>query len=636
MITPENEIVDFILYLRWESEVEINQWFNTITQLWKILGKPQWFFCCWLWNRLLKRAKDEDIKTKKYFVADFDIRLDHLKKTWHTLTHKELLVEIQKVISILEDNGFNDYSYSVMTWNWLHLYFTWIEKEFTQEVYSTWVSIIFESINNVLKDTPYKTDPVMKNLWRLSRLPGTLNPRKKTKKNKDTKEDVVLFDLWETECYIIKTQKQNSIWFSAIENLAEWKIKEKIKEQSKRENNRFKKTLTIETVDLFEAICKIPVNDLFIEEFGVEQKWKYFYTSWKREWVMYLDSENKIYHWWCSAWSRGKEWRIYDTYHYIMAREWLDKKQTFDWFVKNYSNIAELDKKNKNEYIKSNNKINNGNNKIDKPILKNSYEFIHEEKYFTFWLQAIDKKFGMPQIWDLVLFAWFPWSWKTEYCYSMARKNSEKDKVLYFSLELSSDAMKKRLSRKRAWIWKYQYQTKNYSINQKEIFNKRKKYLDSFDNIKFFNFKKLPPIETIIDTIKANKEHKIVFIDALWNIWGQWDELTRYANVTKKLRLFVRDNNVCIVLAHHMNKPSANESYRPGWLAKLRWTQKIVDDCTLICEVFRDQDPELEDDREKSAVTILQYKDTLDWVTWQQEIYFYKWEYVEEYKNWVF
>lgn len=260
-------------------------------------------------------------------------------------------------------------------------------------------------------------------------------------------------------------------------------------------------------------------------------------------------------------------------------------------------------------------------------------KFKHQEKYFTLWLLSLDKKFGMPQIWDLMMFGGYPWSWKTEYAYFMARQNSNSN-ILYFTLELSETAMKKRLSRKIAWISKYDYQTKNYTDSQKNIMESNLKNLNSdiYKNIEFIHYDESPTVEIIIKDIKKRKKTQLVFIDAIGNMGGNLDEIKRLSHITQQLRLFVESNNVCIVFVHHMSKPkTAIEAMSPWWLQKFRGTQKCVDDSTLILEVWRDQDPSLEDKRQKATVKILQYKDTADWVTWEKDIFFNKWWYTEDF-----
>jgi hypothetical protein len=55
------------------------------------------------------RAKDEDIKTKKYYCVDIDIRLIQYKKNKVVISQEELDVEIENIIKLLDSSEFNDY-----------------------------------------------------------------------------------------------------------------------------------------------------------------------------------------------------------------------------------------------------------------------------------------------------------------------------------------------------------------------------------------------------------------------------------------------------------------------------------------------------------------------------------------------
>jgi len=643
MKTKIQDTIDFINYLRWSSFVDINYLYSKPKRLEDIFWKEQWFFVCWLWEKLNRRSSDKDIKTKKYFVVDIDIRLDYLKKEKIILSQEELIEQADTIITVLEEEWFDDYSYSVMTWNWIHLYYTWDEQEFWIKEYEYWVSVVFDKIDHILKDTPYKTDKATSNIWRLSRIPWTYNPRKKEKtefilddkwnKIKSSKwwyetKTTELFNLWNTECYIIKKQEQQSKRFTNIKKYATNRLEEDKANKAINKHNAderiFKEKLTSNSSNIYEMICDIPVLDMFVSDFWFELKqWKYFYSWTKREWAVFFEDGNKIYHWWCSAWDWWEEWKIYNPYWYIKEREKLNDAWVFRWFEENYQDIKQQSEKNR--------EARKCNNNQDTQQMKVEDCFEHNWHYFTLWLEKLDKRYWMPETWDLVLLAWYPWSWKTEYAYFMARQNSKNCNVLYFTLELPEDSMKKRLARNTAWISKYEYQMKTYTNTQKEKMDQKYNGLDLYKNIEYISYEQSPTVDTIIDEIKK-RDTEFVVIDALWNMWWDANEITRLSSITKQLRLLVKNNNICVVLIHHMNKPRTEmESLKPWWLAKLRWTQKIVDDSSIILEVWRDQDPEQEDTKEKATVKIYQLKDTIWWVTWVSNIYYNRWEYENDY-----
>jgi hypothetical protein len=77
-----------------------------------------------------------------------------------------------------------------------------------------------------------------------------------------------------------------------------------------------------------------------------------------------------------------------------------------------------------------------------------------------------------------------------------------------------------------------------------------------------------------------------------------------------------------------MKKPWSRQTYQPWWLGNIRSSQKIVDNSTLVLEVFRDQDPDLEQEM-KSIVELIQYKDSMWWVTWSVEFHYKNWKYLQ-------
>jgi hypothetical protein len=70
------------------------------------------------------RCKDDDIKMKKYFVIDIDIRSDTKKEKGVVLTDEELNQEIESIISTIDKSDkFRSYSYVVHSGNGLHIYY---------------------------------------------------------------------------------------------------------------------------------------------------------------------------------------------------------------------------------------------------------------------------------------------------------------------------------------------------------------------------------------------------------------------------------------------------------------------------------------------------------------------------------
>ena len=259
---------------------------------------------------------------------------------------------------------------------------------------------------------------------------------------------------------------------------------------------------------------------------------------------------------------------------------------------------------------------------------------------YSRWIQSLDKRFGMPWKRELIILFGYMSSGKTEFAYFVARHNARNDsKVLFISLELPEYDMKLRIARKRAWVSKYDFQKRNYSTAQKDIMNTAFKEIDAAKNI-IIESPENKNLWTIMQEMRKGYDagYKMFIIDNLDKILAEWkeDENGRYQRITSTLQDFKNDHDACILLLHHAKKPDGrNNMYLPAGMSGMRGSQKIMDNDTQVMEIYRDLDPDCPQD-ERNRVSITQLKDTFEWANWFVDIYFHKWEYVEENQNKVF
>lgn len=263
-------------------------------------------------------------------------------------------------------------------------------------------------------------------------------------------------------------------------------------------------------------------------------------------------------------------------------------------------------------------------------------ENINYEKQtpFTWGIHELDKRFWCPDVKELIVLFGFMSSGKTEFSYFTARANADKwNKVLYLSLELPEYDMKLRICRKKAWVSKYEFQKKKYSELQKDIMEKTREDLKKQDNvlIRSIEDKSLKEVEKSIRTA-WDEWCRMFILDNLDKIWAsdKEDENSRYQRITTFLQDFKNENEACIILIHHAKKPdSKGISYKRAWLSGMRWSQKIMDNATQVFEIYRDLDPDIEDETERSRVEIVQMKDTFEGANGTKDIYFYKGDYYD-------
>lgn len=243
-----------------------------------------------------------------------------------------------------------------------------------------------------------------------------------------------------------------------------------------------------------------------------------------------------------------------------------------------------------------------------------------------------------PQRWcfdrnDLVVLAWYPSCWKTEFTYFLAQKNADKGvKVLYITLELTPQYLLERLAMKKAGVNKKERQEKKYTEQQREIMNTNFLHFKNYPNIKLVGYKQAPTIEDIEISIRNWKKewYDLFFIDNLGKIAGDTNEINRFTDITNKLQSLKNELWTCIFILHHMGKPWKGAEYEEWGIAGIRWSQKIIDNATMVLELFRDLDPER--DKEKTTLTLL--KDTMSWHTGKIHLLFNKWDYAVNPNGW--
>ena len=258
-------------------------------------------------------------------------------------------------------------------------------------------------------------------------------------------------------------------------------------------------------------------------------------------------------------------------------------------------------------------------------------EIHYHQTPLTWWLDKLNKRFGLPDYKELIILFWYMSSWKTEFSYFVARKNAEKwNPVCIISLELPEYEMKLRIARKKAGVSKYDFQTWRYNETQKDIMNKAFKEIDDIKNLAIISIDD-KQLWTIENTIRSYYDswYRFFIIDNLDKIAPDRneDENHRYQRITSTLQDLKNESNLCLMLIHHAKKPDWKWTYNRAGMSGMRWSQKIMDNATQVFEIYRDLDPE---SWEKDAVEIIQLKDTFEGNNGSVEIYFFRWNYYDE------
>lgn len=558
-----DQIIAFLKDLQGSCATQIS-WLNHLTTLQSAIDSgDNMYFCAGLhsrqWSWTNGRCKDDDIKMKKYFVIDIDIRSDTKKEKGVVLTDEELNQEIENIISTIDKSDkFRSYSYVVHSGNWLHIYYVWNEYVFDKEIYKRWVETIYTMFSD---ETGFKCDYATANIGWLIRLPWTTNIGRKKK-----------YDLEPIEARFLRIQPQNSNLLDIVEILGKkflQDIEEKRQRQQKESEAKRKSLEITGWWKTFDMINSIDIWVLFCNETGckMHENWKDIKSpkDWKNIWAFIYD--NILYY----KWTRYLSWNIawYNTFSYIKYEILNTQKDedVFEYCREERSDIKEADNNARREYMR--NKEEKEKKKVsDLPKIQMT-ETKKDPKTFD-EMGLIRFSTGVPKINDivwhfrsneLVLLHWASKNGKTMLTMSIANDNwSYWIKTAFFSLEMDVEKLKTQQSCIRSWIDRSDFENAKYTQNQRE------KYCDVYKNFdRFFTiFDESVLTETLsseyicsqIEKLHKEDWYELFIIDSLQlMIWDNISDQNRLqAKCIKDLKRLKNKLPICIVLIHHNNK----------------------------------------------------------------------------------
>lgn len=204
--------------------------------------------------------------------------------------------------------------------------------------------------------------------------------------------------------------------------------------------------------------------------------------------------------------------------------------------------------------------------------------------------------------------------WKTTFTFDVASKNAViGHKVLYLSLEMETEKLKTNMARSYAGITKQEWRNKNmWEVKQKAYF-KRKKQIESNNNLilKWFTSWEATTTDNITKIIQDIKPD-LVFIDNFDLIqWDNQDKLTKQEDISKFFLNFTNTYKIPCIILHHMNKWWS-------WIDWLRWSWKITDDADLVMSWARKDEPTNKEEEKMFIVTELKSR---DWGTFENHVF---------------
>lgn len=376
----------------------------------------------------------------------------------------------------------------------------------------------------------------------------------------------------------------------------------------------------LDAKEMLEAISWTRLAGYETISFKNIRDWYQILCNWKAT-SCWIDNQWMIgsYSWWWPFWTRWMAWY------------WkIDWKEVYRVVERVHPELIER-YKNKDKFKQQKEKPQTSWTDIWRTTEEIKWDFTPNRT--SWWLDYLDNTLmKFDNWWELVLLYWFPWCWKTELWFFIARHNTVK--TTYFCLEIPEETIVKRWALRTCWFTQQQVDNWSLSMNEQiklqDITNKFKR--DIQWKIDMVSINRQPTIDELLDYMnKKVKSWEIVIIDNLGKI--QWDdnENIRYADISAKLQTFAYKNKCTIILQHHWSKPLSKKNADDSDSAMndvpylgatwFRWSQKIYDNATRMVEVHRDYRSE--------TTQLLQYKHTPTDTRFNALIEFDKWEFVE-------
>lgn len=325
------QVIDFIRQLAGTQKVEFNN-LTTVVDFNKAYSGTNMYFVAWIPEKTNARCSDADIKMKKYFFVDIDIRNSFYKKTNNVISDEELLQEIEKIKEALQGSDFDDWTALVHSGNWLHIYYVGKDElEIDAETYSYWVQSIYSVLNDAFREIGYQVDAACHNIARISRMPWSINPRKKILGDK------VLYDMWPFQCHILEYRPEVTCFsFDFIKEFAgsfKWELASKHIVKSyikpKTEWQYRDKINAIDICSIATSIWPVTVDDRWKDNTALKESHKNMWAYYYRPYNIIVNTGSSLI--------KNTDKKTFTVWELVLYEVcWWDKKSAIEWFETQY------------------------------------------------------------------------------------------------------------------------------------------------------------------------------------------------------------------------------------------------------------------------------------------------------------
>ena len=536
-----------------------------------------------------KRNADDDIKKKCYLFVDIDVRSHIYETTGEVINDDRLFEEIDKIILTLTEKWFWGFAYAIHSGNGLHLYYIGDEIVINKIDYSHWVQYFYSLINTALSKLWYVCDPACHNIARISRVPWSINQRKKEKSWK------IIWDLWDMECTILIEQQwdpkhYNWIIDYALQYMKEQSVTETVIKQTKQEfkANKDDMRAEINKIDILPIVMDTRWLDWFKDRGDIITL-----RDSKRNIGAYVYKPNNcVVTTGTSRAKAGKE--TYTTYEFV-----LDE-------------ICNGNTKALKEYFETKHNILFPNDKkkfLDISIPNKTY---FKDIGYYYGGEIFDEEFQVLRSGELVVIASPTNLWKSTFTQKILERNKDK-KSLYINFEFDLERWYEDSRKKKKWFQVKKKWTDLDPYTELELAEMRSYVEACKKKIEIQNLEQGEKLEKVVDLILQHIEkwYSLFAIDTFSSI--EWADNWETQNlITRKLHEITKKTWACIIAVHHFNKTGA----------KMSGSQKISDLANVVIAI------EYKDfwSKEWSVFSLLKDKG-IYWIK-TVECYFENWNYL--------
>ena len=249
---------------------------------------------------------------------------------------------------------------------------------------------------------------------------------------------------------------------------------------------------------------------------------------------------------------------------------------------------------------------------MDKEDAILSPTYYHKLDWYVWWLKK----------WQLVIVAWRPWMWKTNFALNLIDNIAKKTKVMMFSLEMRNQEIIYRILSKKASIPYSKFDKKPDLETEAVILKAFQKIMS--DEFQFVLNDKTTHIDHIVNEVRKQKIVNwldVVFIDQLQVMKSslpQTMKLNHYEYITQTLKLLAKELDIAIVLMCQLNREvTKNANNRPG-LQNLRDSWSIEQDADVVMLCHREWYYDKDEKDDKFEVIVAKNR---NWVTWSVDLW---------------